>query len=202
MKCVCGISYSDNSDLWEELELDSATVLAAECPDCREPGIKLSRDNRDKESAVTIYPVGPTRDPIKLVGVPEELVANYKKALRALPTEFYSVAAVLARKSLEASLVERYGSGGRERLDTLIDKLLEDRGAAVSPGVRQNIDAVCQLSNMEAHEFDALSPEQVEWGVTIWERFMSDWYVQPLEDEAHRDALAAANRQVKQPPAP
>ena len=175
MKCVCGISYSDNLDLWEELELDSVTVLAAECPDCREPGIKLSRDNRDKESAVTIYPVGPTRDPIKLVGVPEELVANYKKALRAL----------------RASLVERYGSGGRERLDTLIDKLLEDRGAAVSPGVRQNIDAVRQLGNMEAHEFDALSPEQVEWGVTIWERFMSDWYVQPLEDEAHRDALAA-----------
>ena len=35
MKCVCGISYSDNLDLWEELELDSVTVLAAECPDCR-----------------------------------------------------------------------------------------------------------------------------------------------------------------------
>ena len=202
MKCVCGISYSDNLDVWDEIELVTAAVLVAECPDCHEPGIKLARDNHDKESAVTVYPVGPTRDPIKLVGVPEELAANYMKALRALPTEFYSVAAILARKSLEASLVEMYGSRGRERLDMLIDKLLEDRGAAVSPGVRQNIDAVRQLGNMEAHEFDALSLAQVEWGVTIWERFMSDWYVQPLEDEAHRDALAAANRQVKQPPTP
>ena len=97
---------------------------------------------------------------------------------------------------------EKYGSERRERLDTLIYELLADRDAAVSPGVRQNIDAVRQLGNMEAHEFDALSLAQVEWGVTIWERFMSDWYVQPLEDETHRDALAAANRQVKQPPAP
>ena len=110
MKCVCGISYSDNLDEWDELELVNAAVFAAECPDCHEPGIKLARDNRDKESAVTIYPVGPTRDPIKLVGVPEELGANYMKALRALPAEFYSVAAILARKSLESQ------SGGKVRI--------------------------------------------------------------------------------------
>ena len=201
MQCICGIRYSDNSDQWLELELDNCIVFVAECPDCDEPGVKVARDGHGLKSARTIYPLGIGKKPISLVGVPEEIAVNYMKALRALPTEFFSAAAILARKSLETSLAEKYGSGKGERLNSLIDELLADKDAPISPGVRQNIDAVRQLGNMEAHEFDVLSTGQVEWGVTIWERFMNDWYVQPLEDQTNRDALALVNRQVKQPPA-
>ena len=202
MLCTCGISYSDNLELWVEVDLDDgSTVYVSECPDCHEPGVKFVRSGNGPESAVVIYPTGIQRKPINLAGVPAETEANYLKALRALPTEFYSTAAILARKSLESSLAEKYGSGKGERLNNLIDELLADQSAPISPGVQQNIDAVRQLGNMEAHEFDALTIEQVEWGVRIWERFLTDWYVQPLEDKTHRGDLAAANRQVKQPPA-
>ena len=219
MKCTCGTSYSENDDQWQRMIVTPRTgredvrhyaVFAAMCPDCGEVGIKcdFSYDAYDLaratvSSADHIFPPlsGSSRTPVSLEGVPERIASDYKKAIEALDSpNLYSFANVLVRRSLEATLeLSGFGKGNgkRSRLDDLI-KALEADPQGTPKGILDNLDAIRKLGNYDAHIVDdehgkpiEPSPEETSWNVTLFERFITHFFVEPAQDKKMRESLPA-----------
>ena len=242
MECACGIHYSDDPTHWEGLLHDNGpknamsrytAVYVSTCPRCATPGIKifdfpqnisdpLNPDNPNTyisagkiQDARTVFPTiyRSTRTAIPLDGVPAPIQDTYRKALTALdsPT-LYEYAVILARRSLETSL-RRLGYSGRD-LANLVDSLLADQGNGFPNRLLENIDAIRNLGNIEAHEITAehddplaVSKAEADWCISIWERFLTHCYVEPAQDALFQqrlnDELQSAGRPpLKQPPNP
>ena len=217
MKCSCGSSYSDNDEQWQFIDVEpsrtsgylpSHRVFAAACPDCGTVGIKCFWGNRDQglmganvTSASHIWPriSGTSRAPVDLEGVPERIAADYRKAIEALDSaSLYGYANVLVRRSLEATLEQSgYAKEGKERprLAELI-AALEARPEGTPKGILDNLDAIRILGNLDAHLWDdehgqPIEPslEETSWNVTLFERFITHFFVEPAQDKRMRDSL-------------
>lgn len=228
MECTCGITYPDTRLLWKYITITvphplfdedhHCLLFYAVCPECSEIGIKLNTGPRwaddydpdpfteNVKGANRIHPVSktPERKEIDLDGVPEGHCGDYRKALIALDhPDLYEFANIVARRSLESILREKYK--GRT-LSDLIDELQKDGGNGLSRGLLGNIDAIRNLGNMGAHEVldndDGLlraDKEQTAWNITVWERFLDEWYVRPAQDVANLTRLKQAGLNVKEP---
>ena len=242
MECVCGIHYSDDPTYWEGLLHSNGpgnparthtAVYVSTCPNCATPGIKMfdfpqyisSQVHPDWpdtyisagkiQEAHTVYPTisRSTRTAIPLDGVPAPIQDAYRKALTALdsPT-LYEYAVILARRSLETSL-RQLGYSGRD-LAHRIDSLLADQANGFPNRLLENIDAIRNLGNIEAHEITAeddnpleVTRAKADWCISIWERFLTHCYVEPAQDDVFQqrlnDELQSAGRPpLKQPPDP
>ena len=217
MQCSCGTSYADNDEQWQFIDvLPSRTdagapmhrVYAAACPDCGVVGIKCFFDDRYQRltyanvtSASHIWPklLGASRAPVDLEGVPERIASDYRKAIESLDSaSLYGYANVLVRRSLEATL-ERSGYAkegkDRPRLVELIGEL-EKRSEGTPKGIMDNLDAIRKLGNYDAHLWDdehgqPIEPslEETSWNVTLFERFITHFFVEPAQDKRMRDSL-------------
>ena len=230
MKCDCGISYSDHGDQWRSLYVTQGIhdkpgylVFAGFCPECDHIGIKLSsvRPGLSHIEALKQYgaweatPIFPpetewAREPIDTQGVPDYLRSTYRKALLATAdSELYGYASILARRAIESALKEQ-GFTGRD-LSQLIDKF-QQTPTGVPRGILDHIDAIRNLGNWDAHETADkkggwLEPSRTQcaWAVTLLERFLDHFYVQPAIDKAHfaevNDASTSAGKPpLRQPP--
>ena len=217
MKCSCGTSYADNDEQWQSIDVrpsrtDAGSpmyrVFAAACPDCGIAGIKcypapdyLGLSYADVTSASHIWPklsVG-SRAPVDLEGVPERIASDYRKAIESLDSaSLYGYANVLVRRSLEATLEQSgYAKVGKDRprLAELIGAL-EARPEGTPKGILDNLDAIRKLGNYDAHLWDdehgqPIEPslEETSWNVTLFERFITHFFVEPAQDKRMRDSL-------------
>ena len=217
MKCSCGTSYADSDEQWQSIDvLPSKTdagfqmyrVYAAACPDCGIAGIKYYPGDghyglryANVTSAFHVWPKlsGASRAPLDLEGVPERIASDYRKAIEALDSaSLYGYANVLVRRSLEATL-EQSGYAkvgkGRPRLVELIGAL-EARPDGTPKGILDNLDAIRKLGNYDAHLWDdehgqPIEPslEETSWNVTLFERFITHFFVEPAQDKKMRDSL-------------
>ena len=217
MKCGCGSSYSDNGEQWQFIDVEPSRtdqdspphrVFAAACPDCGAVGIKCYFGNRDYRlryanvtSAFHVWPIlsGTSRPTVDLEGVPERIASDYRKAIEALDSASLSgYANVLIRRSLEATLeLSGYAKEGKERprLAELI-AALEARPEGTPKGILDNLDAIRRLGNLDAHLWDdedgqPIEPslEETSWNVTLFERFITHFFVEPAQDKKMRDSL-------------
>ena len=114
----------------------------------------------------------------------------------------YELASVLARRSLESALREKYR--GRS-LSDLVDGLLADTQNGLSARLLENVDGIRQIGNAEAHsntaEHSLLATDKglCEWCVEVWERFLQESYIQPARDKATRAILEQAGIPLKSP---
>ena len=170
------------------------------------------------EEAIQIHPISqrPTRPEIHLDGVPDAICADYRIALKVLDDpDVFPYANVLARRSMETALDKYRREGERIGLSTLVDRLHADQQNGLSKPLLENLDAIRKLGDMEAHRFFnsdgelvEVTQQQTSWNVSIWERFLQDWYVRPAEDAAFHADLDeqlsrlsnADNRPLKTPP--
>ena len=216
MKCSCGTSYADNDEQWQFIDvLPSRTnadspeyrVFAAACPDCGVVGIKCYPGDRhgltyaEVTSASHIWPklLGASRAPVDLEGVPERIASDYRKAIEALDSaSLYGYANVLVRRSLEATLERSgYAKEGKDR-PRLVELIaaLEARSEGTPKGILDNLDAIRKLGNYDAHLWDdehgqPIEPslEETSWNVTLFERFITHFFVEPAQDKKMRDSL-------------
>ena len=242
MECACGIHYADDPTYWEGLLHDNGpmnlmtrctAVYVATCPNCATPGIKifhfpeyqvggLDPDRPHTfisagkiQAAHTVYPPISRSDraAIPLDGVPAPIQDAYRKALTALDSPIlYEYAVILARRSLEISLRQMGYSG--HALANRIDSLLADQGNGFPKRLLENIDAIRNLGNIEAHEITAdddnplaVTRAEADWCISIWERFLTHCYVEPAQDDVFQqrlnDELQSAGRPpLKHPPDP
>ena len=217
MNCSCGISYSDNDEQWQNIDVDPSRtdidfpryrVFAATCPDCGTVGIKCYSGDPYRgltyatvTSASHIWPnlAGSSRAPVDLEGVPDRIASDYKKTIEALDSlSLYGYANVLVRRSLEATLERSgYAKAGKDkpRLVELI-AALEARPEGTPKGILDNLDAIRKLGNYDAHLWDdehgqPIEPslEETSWNVTLFERFITHFFVEPAQDKRIRDSL-------------
>ena len=217
MKCSCGTSYSENDEQWQSINVLPSSidlrspmyrVYAASCPDCGVVGIKCylgdyyrGLDFANVTGASHIWPKfsGPSRSLVDLEGVPERIASDYRKAIEALDSaSLYGYANVLVRRSLEATLEQLgYAKAGkvRPRLAELIAEL-EARPEGTPKGILDNLDAIRKLGNYDAHLLDdehgqPIEPslEETAWNVTLFERFITHFFVEPAQDMRMRDSL-------------
>ena len=217
MKCSCGSSYSDYDEQWQSIDVDPSRtngdspphrVFAAACPDCGTVGIKCFSGDlihrlryANVTSASHVWPrlSGASRAPIDLEGVPERIASDYRKAIEAVGSaSLYGYANVLVRRSLEATL-EQSGYAkegkGRPRLAELI-LALEAKPEGTPKGILDNLDAIRILGNFDAHLWDdehgqPIEPsfEETSWNVTLFERFITHFLVEPAQDKRMRASL-------------
>ena len=152
-------------------------------------------------SAFHVWPIlsGTSRAPVDLEGVPEIIASDYRKAIEALGSaSLYGYANVLVRRSLEATLEQSgYAKEGKERpqLAELIGALAA-RPEGTTKGILDNLDAIRRLGNFDAHLWDdddgqPIEPslEETSWNVTLFERFITHFFVEPAQDKKMRDSL-------------
>ena len=217
MKCSCGSSYSDNDEQWQFIDIEPSRtdqdspphrVFAAACPDCGTVGIKCYFGERrhgltysNVTSAFHIWPQlsDSSRAPISLEGVPDRIGSDYEKAIEALDSQrLYGYANVLVRRSLEATL-QMFGYGKenerRDRLSDLI-KALEANPKETPRGILDNLDAIKKLGDYDAHlllddDGQPIEPslDETSWNVTLFERFITHFFVEPAQDKKMRDSL-------------
>ena len=195
-------------------------LFYAICPECSTIGIKLNHDPefssdfdpdpyiRNVKNATRIHPLKtPERREIALDGVPESHCSACRKALIALDhPDLHEYANILARRSLEAILRTEYNGN---TLAALIDTMLQDKESGLSRGLLKNIDAIRNLGNIGAHDIPGNAPEplradkeQTSWNITVWERFLDEWFVRPTQDAAQLGRLKEAGLKVKEPEQP
>ena len=181
-------------------------VYIAVCPNCHSPGIKLrgfvptaidGSDNRcdgifravgqasmqEIDQAMHVYPVihELRRKAIELDDVPTEIAADYKKALKALDdAELYGYAAILARRCLHVTLVDKGYAGNtlNNSIENLITNASSDK--LFSRNLIENIDSIRTVGNAVAHDRD--ERVFVEWIFDVWERVLTEAYVKPFKD--------------------
>ena len=143
-----------------------------------------------------------TRKEIDLTGVPGSLAEDYRKALKALAEpELYEFANVLARRSLETILMEKGYEG--KNLRSQIESLQNKKPPGIPGSITENLDAIRTLGNWGAHRTDdkagtyiEASIEETEWNITLWERVMIFFYVEPEQDKTHKDRINSALSQA------
>ena len=217
MKCPhCLIAFHDE-DLWERYEIETPeesaatwVCLAAVCPICKSPIIKLVKEALGSFEVIdkrVIYPASPQRAPVGN-SVPEGLRQDYLEACQVLPLSAKASAA-LSRRVLQAILTDR--GYARKNLSEQIDAVLNesDRQKALPLSLREMIDAIRQFGNFSAHPITDITslqiidvePEEAEWCLEIIEGLFDHYYVKPADSRSKRAALNKKLIRAGKPPA-
>ena len=186
-------------------------VVAAKCPNCRRPIIKLSADERGddmlSQGEYLVYPRSPTRTDVSNA-VPAILRNDYAEACNVLSISAKASAA-LSRRILQTILAEQ-GYQSSNLAKQINDVLNESDPSKVLPiYIRDVIDAIRHFGNFAAHTITDKTSLQVidveaneaEWCLEIVESLFEHYYITPARNQSNIDKLNNTLKKAGKPEA-
>ena len=215
MKCPhCFISVhvswgASNVLLHNRNILSGWEVLAANCPSCELPIIKISIetfiDNKRRNKEYPVFPRFPTRTRVGHA-VSATLRDDYAEACNVLSIS-PKASAALSRRILQIILTEQ-GYQSSNLAKQINDVLNENNPSKVLPiYIREVIDAIRNFGNFAAHPITDktslqvidVEPNEAEWCLEIVEKLFEHYYITPARNRSNIDKLNSNLKKAGKP---